>query len=233
MSKNHNPAAQAPSRRRGSAAYALLALLLVWLMAGGWGWVSGLRPAAGSDGMLPLDSFSPPSLASAVLEREAQRLLVIYAERRDEAGYPQLQPAAERGPGADSGTAGPSLTDPATTSAVEAAIAPVTRLHAQVQGLNLDLDCRLLGVYFENRHYGEFLDRYLHMVLEAPGRSEVAVWSSAAREAARACGRTDELTEALRHAVRFRPEAKNRETLEGLLEQWDPARAAGVALAQP
>jgi hypothetical protein len=179
--------------------------LVILLGLGVWWGVSGVvrdDPTwEVADGSLPLDSFSQPSLALALLKQEAARLLAAYLQQRD-----QVSPAEHE--------AVPPLQD----SRLDAAMAPVARLHRQIEELGFDLDCRLLWLYAENHRHREFLDRYLHLVQEAPRRTEVAVWYAYAFAAARGCGRSEELADALEHVVRFRERAGTVQTLAGLLE---------------
>jgi hypothetical protein len=179
--------------------------LVILLGLGVWWGASGV---VGDDpssemaaGALPLDSFSQPSLALALLKQEAARLLAAYLQQRD-----LFSPAAHE--------AVPPLQD----SRLDAAMAPVARLHRQIEELGFDLDCRLLWLYAENHRHREFLDRYLHLVQEAPRRTEVAVWYAHAFAAARGCGRSEELADALQHVVRFRERAGTVQTLARLLE---------------
>jgi hypothetical protein len=80
------------------------------------------------------------------------------------------------------------------------------------------MDCRLLGVYAQSRRDREFVDHYLHLVREASEHGELVVWFPYAVEAARRCGRQEELTDALRHEIRFRECTGTTRSLAGLLD---------------
>ena len=213
---------------------ALLLLLLFWQLLGGFvvEWLF-LNPRS-RDGTLQLDSFSPPSVALAILKREAHQLLVACVQKRERTETPHLpRPAA-----ATSTSAGDRASlDPSTETALrpqlEAAITSVTRLDAQIKDLSFELDCRFLAIAFENRRYHEFVDHYLHLVLEAPGRAEVLLWWSQALDCAQECGRTEELTDALRHVIRFREDCRNVREVARLFEQRGFHTSFGLARTQP
>lgn len=196
------------------------ALLCLPGLGMGWGRFADDGEFGSAEGSLPLDSFATPSLALAVLRQEAAHLQAAYLQLRDQVNDGEAAQAGD----ARHGSTGDSAAGPATpslrASGLEGAIASVARFHCQIQELlHRDLDCRLLWIWAENHCPREFLDRYPHLVQAAPQRTEVVLWFAPALEAARCCGRSEELAEVLRHAVRIREKAGAIKPLAGLLEE--------------
>jgi hypothetical protein len=168
-----------------------------------------------------LDGFSRPSIASAILQLEAERLLSEYVELRDQEWYQSLPGSPVRlgaqlalGPGYLSGTM-PRGGSAKTAKAIEA----LEELEATVSRLQCDLERKLLVVYSQNDLPDKFLDHYLEFLREPPDGDPV-LYAVQALEWSRPCGRTGEVLDALEHLSRFQPQRKDAAQLRAALADW-------------
>jgi hypothetical protein len=176
-------------------------------------------------GIYPLDSFSEPATAAAILKRQAESLLLDYTEARNAAS--EVAPSRVQGPGQVgnpkqavreyAGFAGFDRGSPPEVSRIQ----PLEKLHATMRDMTIDLDQKLLVIFSENHFENQLLDRFLQFLHEAPEQPEVLEWVSCALDYSRRCGRTEELEDALRHVVRFHPELKTARQLTALLDSWE------------
>jgi hypothetical protein len=186
------------------------------------------RPDDLRDGVAFFDSFSDPSVACAILKQEAERLLLIYCEHFD---HEQAAKARQAGAGRELAAqlATHQMADPLPATGDRpglqtSVIQSLTAFDAQVQDLNLDLGRKLLVIYARQHLWNEFLDRYLQIVRERPGRDEVLVWARLALDCSRKCGRAEEVADVLQHVVRFHPESRTAERLKTVLAEWQADR---------
>lgn len=174
-----------------------------------------------AEGTLPLDSFAPPALALSVLKEEQARLVATYLVQRDQAGRSDRVAPGSRGQSDRERRTVPSAAAPDSAPGPEGAIAALTRLSDQIAQLKQDVDGQLLWVEAEDQREGEFLDRYLALV-PAAGRGakvDLVLWFPRAWQAARHCNRAEELTDALRHLIRYRQAPWAGQALAGMLAQ--------------
>jgi hypothetical protein len=178
-----------------------------------------------------LDSFSEPSVALAVLKQEAELLMLSYDERKAQAEAARAASlwngvaASDRTAfGLGSNWSG-VLNSPAARQA--AALKLLAKLHAEVEDLEMDLNRKLLTAYSQNASCNEFLDCYVRLVQQLPAPSAVALWTPYALECARKCGRGEEVTDALHHAIRFQQNPDNAkgtgtvQEMKALPESWE------------
>jgi hypothetical protein len=165
-------------------------------------------------GVSPLDSFSTPSAAAAILKEEAETLLFDYAAARDaacasdrSATHGSRQIMKEQHPEAD----------------LVSRIQPLEKLYTTVQDLNLELYQKLLVVYSENHLENELVDTFLLLLQNAPERPEVLSWVRIALDCSQHCGRTEELEDAVHHALRFHPNLKTAAPLADLMQACEAA----------
>jgi hypothetical protein len=185
------------------------------------------RPDDLMDGVASFDSFSEPAVAYAILSREAERLLLLYREMRDQELISQawlagasVQPASQSGTGQLTGP----LTGAGNRSELQTLpIQSLTALDAQVQNLHVSLGGKLLSVYYDHRSWNEFVDCYLQLAGEAPGQIEVSLWARCALDCSQKCGRAQEVEDALQHIVRFHPELRTAGGLKDALTKWKTA----------
>jgi hypothetical protein len=176
-------------------------------------------------GVSPLDSFSEPSTAAAILKQEAESLLFDYTEARDtvwssaaSAGH-DSRPTGSRGnvesnPSRFAGCARGSVLEVSR-------IRPLEELQATIQDLNLEVYQKLLVVYSENHLDNELLDTFLRLLEVAPDCPEVLDWVRIALDSSQHCDRTEEVQEALLHTIRFHPTLKTAPRLAALKESWE------------
>jgi hypothetical protein len=137
-----------------------------------------------------LDSFSRPSLAASILHNEADRLSAAWDTN---------------GPG---------------TAAISRATADLEDLEANVDRLRGDLEQKLLAAYTCQNRPDKFLDHYLDLLRKPPPDGSVVVFSSEAFDCACACGRTEELFDAVGHLCRFQPQRKDAARMRAQLDKW-------------
>jgi hypothetical protein len=193
------------TKREAAPLVALLLLALIVLLPVGWR--SRLQSSASFSEAAPLDSFSAPSLALSILNREALRLVMAYAQRRDTTRLPGR-------PQAPDSTSGSALSSSLGGGDV---IRPIAKLHDQVQAFKIELDCRLMWVYADHGLGQQFLDRYLCLLAEAPDGPDVKLWMAQAVQYAPSSGRSEELVDALRHWARFHATPDRVKVLNDLL----------------
>jgi hypothetical protein len=176
-------------------------------------------------GVSPLDSFSEPSTAAAILKQEAEMLLFEYTEARNGASahYPSVRQNPKRG-----ANQGQPASYPLQFSGFErgsaldvARIRPLEKLQATVQNLNLELYRDLLVVYSENHFDNELVDTFLRLLRVSPECPEVLQWVRIALDSSQPCGRTEEVQDALQHTLRFHPTLKTAAQLAALKQSWD------------
>jgi hypothetical protein len=95
------------------------------------------------------------------------------------------------------------------------------KLRDEIQRLKTDLDLTLMVVYLENGYWDEFLDVYLQFLQEAPENRLVGDWLRDVLRASEHCGRTEEITESLRHFVRYHSHSKTATALSAMLLEWE------------
>jgi hypothetical protein len=174
-------------------------------------------------GLSNLDSFSPPSVATAIVNQEADRLLLLYTEKfpsqatRASDSAPYLSPAVgfRESPEIAKRCSGDRARD-------------LVEIHEAVRRLSTDLDRKFLMVYFREDSWNDFLDSYLRLLLTEPAIPDVVGWEWCALRCSQRCGRTDELVDALEHAVRFHPELKTRHGLRSVLDDWRACNASNL-----
>lgn len=220
----------------------LLGVLLLGSVRDSFGTGFLLHRPESASGSLTLDSFSAPSLATAILKQEVLRLLTAYHEQQDQLSHLAAVGSGGRATGAAAVSKVGASAPPEHTPALGETIMALEQLQHRIQVLHLTLDSGLLGVYAATGRAREFVDRYLHLAHEAPGHGELVVWFATAVEAAQRCGRIQEFTEALGQLVRFPDNTGTLQTLAKLLEQarpWpagavlEPTRRGGVAATTP
>jgi hypothetical protein len=188
------------------------------------------------DGVAVFDSFSEPSVACAILTEETDRLLQVYCSQRGEPPPTQTTPAGTAEELAARPGAGQE-TDLATASRTRSGppmplIQPLTALDAQVQAVNLRVGRTLLAIYFEQHLWNQFVDRYLQMVWEGPGRPEVMTWARSALYCSQKCGRAEEVEAVLHHVIRFHPELKTIEGLKDVLADLKTDLSSGLEVGK-
>ncbi len=107
---------------------------------------------------------------------------------------------------------------------------PLQELSGEIQDLNIDAHEELMRLYADGRRWNEFLNRYLIVLHEAPGRAEVGYWTRWALIYSATCGRTEEIVDALRHVIRFHPDPEAVKRLAGILERWETENDGMVAM---
>jgi hypothetical protein len=223
--------AGASSRLRllGALFYLLLLLFVVWYLAG-----AGFRlseffksSTASLEDVRQLDSFSQPCIAAAILKQESDQLFAAYLRDRPQGPdipLPQSQPQIANQISEPPPTGGAQARDPLRKSQTIERLADLQR---KVDGLDGDLDRKLLMVYYENCLWNEFLDRYLHLAQAEPRSVAVLSWAWIALACSLSCHRTGEVTDQLEHLARFHPELKTVRGLKKTLEDWRAAHPPG------
>ncbi len=186
------------------------------------------KPDPAAD-VAPLDSFSEPALAAAILKQQAES---CYTRARNAAWDFALSPLHDprqagnrRQPGGGpAGLAGSGRGVPPAVSWLQ----PLEELRATIQDLDVNLDRKLLVVYSENRLENQLLDRFLQFLHEAPERPEVLDWVPSSLDCSGHCGRTEELEDAVGHLVRFHPNLKTAKQLTARVQAWEAKRRAGL-----
>jgi hypothetical protein len=208
-----------------AVSYLVLGLLLAGQVIGEV--LKSARSAKASvlqDELAPFDSFSEPSLAVRVLKQETERLYFAYTVARDEATARPCGPSDKKGypagprVGLDELQSLPGLKQesPSLVLAVEG----IQQLRREIAALNLDLNAKLEGLYYDRSLWNEFLDGYLRLLHEGPEGAQVVPWEWCALESARACGRTEEIVGALRQLIEFRATSKTARGLKTVLDEW-------------
>ena len=181
-----------------------------------------------TSGVTPLDSFSEPAIAAAILKHKAEASLFDYAERgndRDPRGaLGGLGFVARKVKG------GSLATFVERPNSEHDAVCAMEELHTTLRDLVWDLDQKLLLIYWTSQCRNEFLDLFLQVLQVRPERAEVLSWLAPAFECAWRSGRGDELEDALHHAIRFHGQAKTASELKTRLEAWKRS-TAGTAVA--
>jgi len=194
--------------------FALLVLALSQVAGLGMKTLHFFRTANGEhEDPCDFDSFSEAGVAMTVINQEANRLLLAYTE---------AQPAAQ--------VEDPRLSGSESFSrdALQVTAKAVAEMHQAVRGLSTGLDRRFLRVYSQQGAAEAFLDCYLALLNLDPGTPDVVTWEWSALNRSWECGRTEELVDALQHAIRFHPELKTSHGLGETLDSWAQERTAVV-----
>jgi hypothetical protein len=207
----------------------LVALPLLLLGAAGWrllafGWGAGQSSSVAyalRTEVPQLDSFSRPSIASAVLQLEAERLFAEYVALYDQEWRPgppgsPARRGAQLAPGqGQTGGEKPQQGSAKTATAIEA----LEELDATVGRLQCDLERKLLAAYAQNHLSDKFLDHYVLLLRERPDGA-AGLYAAQALAWSRSCGRTGEVLEALKHLNRYQPHRKDAAVLRAALAEW-------------
>jgi hypothetical protein len=203
----------------------LAALIVADLARFGFKAVQYLHAPVLMAGVSPLDSFSEPSTAAAILKQEAESLLFDYTEARNKVWSSAASAGHDPRPTNNEGNieSNPSrFAGCVRGSAFEVArIRPLQELQTTVQDLNLDVYQKLLVVYSENHFDNELLDTFLRLLQVAPERPELLDWVRIALDSSQHCDRTAEVEEALVHTIRFHPTLNTASRLAALKESWE------------
>jgi hypothetical protein len=216
----------------GGVCLALIALQACRFAAANARTGGAIRPGDSLEGIASFDSFSEPSVACSILQQEAERLLLTYRDLEDSQDDSPAPPArvettaAARPLAADA--SGPKTWSGPPRGAQASSLQSLRALDAEVQEVELSLSRTLLLVYAHQHLWSEFVDRYLQLVREGPARRDVMVYFRVALDAARKCGRTDEVVDVLRHVARFHPELDRAERLNGALAEWQAEISSGL-----
>jgi hypothetical protein len=206
----------------------LLLALLVWQLAGDGLNSNLLFGAADSANSAPaLDSFSEPSVGLAVLKQRAAEFMLVYDKYIDQVKAPPAAPLQE-GAAIGNRAAPGSITSSSAAFHLPAApevsaLKGFLTLRAEVRDLDFDLDRELMRVCSLNGWDDEFLDCYLRLVTQMsldhqPG---IEVWTLYALGCAQKCGRTEEVSDALHHAIRFYPSLPGTRAMRAALDEWE------------
>jgi hypothetical protein len=168
-------------------------------------------------------------VACALLQQEADRLLLVYHEKR----WPET--AARLAVAARPDTR--EATDPPAASRIRPGseipeMRALLALDDQIWELHLDLTREALAIYVDQQLWNPFVDRYLEIVRERPQRAEVRIYFGCALECAEKCGRTDEVAGVLRHVLETHPELRSLSGLKEALAEWNVAHPPGPELAK-
>src|SRR5262249_5174898 len=155
---------------------------------------------------------------TAVLKQEAQRLMEDYMLER----HQRLELAETRKPVQGQSRPNPELVPSAVecSAAAPLTIKPIEELDREVQRLSRDLDHKLILVYYQNRLWNEFLDRYLDCLHAEPQSEVVETWAWCALESSQNSGRADEIMDRLEHLARSCPQSKTARKVKTTLEEW-------------
>jgi hypothetical protein len=192
----------------------------------------GLDSASG-DLVSDVDSFSQPAIAVAVLKHETALLSLAYGESQYSAKKSRTGPVEPYALNTNELRHEPNQGSLRASQRIALATSPgsqIERLHAAIQELNVDLDWQLMAMHFADQSWNEFLDCYLRLLTEAPGKANV-LWARSALECSQRCGRTREVVDSLEHLVRFHSEIKAANACEATLEEWKenhPVSLGGV-----
>ncbi len=172
-----------------------------------------------------LDSFSQPAVASAILRNEANRLFRAYSQNAT-LNRSELAPVKAAGvmPVRHPWQNGFPRLPSHATSGGGALLKPLEQLRHNLGTLQTDLDAQLVGAYFNEGLWDQFLDSYLRFVQEAPDNPFVRIWAPAALDAAAKCNRSQELLAVLKSAVDFRQKSQSAEALRKILRDWTDAQ---------
>src|SRR5690349_20853841 len=131
-----------------------------------------------------LDSFSEPDIAAAVLKRHAQALIEVCSQ--------------------DLGDIAGSDHRPLQARSGQWINRYQTEFRRQKQLVDdADIAHGLLILYKISERPGEFLDCYLRLLGASPEHPVIWRWAGTALSYGQACGRTEEVLDALRHIARF------------------------------
>lgn len=174
-----------------------------------------ISPANTRASLSNLDSFSPPSVATAILNQEVDRLLLLYTNEFPCGEMQTPEPSQLPGPAAGF-CERPEMAKRCSGDNFKGMV----EIHGAIQRLSMDLDRKFLRVYFREGSWDAFLDSYLRLLRTEPAVPDVVGWEWCALRCSQRCGRTEELVDALEHAVRFHPERKTRHGLRNALNDW-------------
>jgi hypothetical protein len=210
----------------------LLLLLVLVLPGSGLRWDSD-RVAESSDpwsNELPqLDSFSEPAVAAAILQRQVRSLFQGYL-LTNRAGAIAAEISATRTV-ADSNDQAPKQHGVAANGRRNEA-RPLNQsslwaLDKRLRALRSESLENLLVIHCQQCSWNDFLDAYLELLAVAPDRAAARCWTREALNCSRACGRTDEVMDALQHVTRFSKNTRIVAWIQSSLEDWDTAMFHG------
>jgi hypothetical protein len=220
-----------PKNRAGKAlmcagGFLAIAVPLLYRMA-----VASLDTSEGSGGSKDLvkepallDSFSEASVACALLKQEANRLLLMYGEKRDQQKASQAPEMQER----QTPAMRLDKTEFATSTARGRGLSEwqlpeaqsLLALDARIWELHLDLSRKALKVYLDRHCWNHFVDRYLQIVRESPERLEAHIYFVEGLDCAEKCGRTGEVIGAVQQTIKAHPELRSLDALNEALADW-------------
>jgi hypothetical protein len=180
-----------------------------------------------------LDSFSEPSVACALLKQEADRLLLVYSDKRNLEAVSQQVETPSRLEVAKQIHLRGARTCVATSRNPPGSQIPEMQalldLDQRVCELHLDLSRKALKIYLDEQLWDRFVDRYLQIVGEWPDRWEVRTYFADALECAEKCGRAKELASALGQLSQAHPELR---TFADAVPKQKAPRPQGSELAR-
>ena len=218
----------------------VLLIIVVWQLTG-----FHCRPVLGSrpyvsmdDAAVQLDSFSEPAVAMSILKREVETLCAAWG-LPENAPEEVLWPAesthiAQTGAGSTNCEAAKDLPLHAESRKKgdrreDLAREALAELKARIRALHGKLLQKSLLIHFHERAWDLYLDCYLDLLTLAPEQADVVLCGRPALACAGALGRTDELTDALRHFTRFSQDSNTVARVQGLLADWSNGKIRGLA----
>src|SRR5678815_3162230 len=180
-----------------------LAIVTGWRLTSPWrdsspGW--HLSSALARD--VQFDCFSRPSIAFAILHREAERSFAASVQLIDfELAAQDSFSSIPSHTGLDNGIDAVHRNDAFERSRngsvrVAAALKEIEELRSRAAGLKDDLDRKLMVLYSRNALSNQFLDCYLNLLPHAPD-GEIVLWARSALECSLRCGREEEVMDAM------------------------------------
>lgn len=176
-------------------------------------------PAGPAEQVSELDSFAEPSIAAAVLKKQAQDLIWAYNVSRDAAWSPksQLDPDRERRCAPREGEPflqGSSACAAKSQNALSASTCEwIQRFKEAIHqredaALASGLEDQLLHIYEDNGLWNEVIDCYLGILSRRPDSPLAVAWAPLALDRSTYCNRTEEVRDALEHVARFSRDRK-------------------------
>lgn len=197
-----------------------------------------VRSLAGPTESVPdLDSFSEPSVAAAILKKQAADLIREYEKSQEEkcqiscpgqnddsiaasCGSGQFRP---ENPSRGIDPQGVPKSAPEWIRRIREAI----RQREEALGMD-ELEDQLLRICQEQKQWNEFIDAYLQLLGRRPGSDIAVAWLRIALDYSAYCDRTEEMREVLEHLARFHRDRKLARRIKNVLDQW--SRANGGSL---
>ena len=190
------------------------------------------------DSTLDLDSFSEASIARAILKKHAQSLILASVADRETLYYIVTQPKAGDliCTANTNSTAGyPAQDEARLKSRIDHWIEQhQTELKKQKEiWAECPLEYELLLLYKTNHRWEEFVDCYLNLLGATPNHHIVTTWVREALTYSGACGRTEELLDALQHLARFHRDPSVVEKIKAILARWETENNADARVQAP